>query len=72
MSPVASRWRRRAPGHRARGVEHDHGPEVGLLLELLDVEPVVPPEYLPVHVPQLVARLVHPVLGKFHGKAAPR
>ena len=36
------------------------------------VESVVAPEYLPVHVSKLVARLIHAVLGEFHGKSAPR
>ena len=50
--------------------QHHHGAEVGLLLELLHVEPVVAAQDLPVDVAQLVARLVHPVLGELDGESA--
>ena len=56
------------PGHRAAGVAHHHGAEVGLLLELLHVQAVVAAQDLPVHVAQLVARLIHPVLGELDGE----
>ena len=58
------------PGHGAADVAHHHGAEVGLFLELLDVEPVVAAEDLPIHVPQLVPRLVHPVLGELDREPA--
>src|SRR5512141_2615143 len=57
-----------APGHRAGCVADHDGAEVGLLLELLDVEPVVAAEYLPVDVAELVARLVHAVFREFDGE----
>ena len=64
--------RRTAPRHRRAGIEHQHRAEVGLLLELLDVEAVGAAEQLPVHVARFVARLVLPVLGELHRKPAPR
>ena len=62
---------RARPGHRAAGVEHHHGAEVGLFLELLDVQPVLRAQQLPVDVAELVARLVHPVLGELDRESAP-
>ena len=59
------------PGHGPADVAHHHGAEVGLFLELLDVQPVVPAEDLPVDVAELVARLVHPVLGELDREPAP-
>ena len=61
--------RRAGPGHRAAHVQHRHRAEIGLLFVLLDVQPVVAAQDLPVDVAELVARLVHPMLGEFHGEA---
>ena len=62
---------RAGPRHRPADVEHHGGAEVGLLLVLLHVQPVVAAQHLPVDVAQLVAGLVHPVLGELDREAAP-
>ena len=59
------------PGHGAADVDHEHGAEIGLLLKLLHVQPVVAAQQLPVDVAQLVTRLVHPVLGELHREPPP-
>ena len=51
-------------------VEHDHGPQIGFFFELLDVQPVVSAQNLPIHVPQFVPRLIHPVFRKLHREAS--
>ena len=64
--------RRPGPCHRRAGIEHQHGAQVGFLLELLHVEAVGAAQELPVHVAWFVAKLVLPVLGKLDRKPAPR
>jgi hypothetical protein len=61
---------RAGPRHRAAGVEHQHRPEVGLFLVLLDVETFGSREQLPVDVARLVTQLVGPVLGEFDRESA--
>jgi len=56
-------------GHGGGGVEEDVGLEVGLFLELLDVEAVGPGVGGPVEVADVVARGVFAVLGKLDGEA---
>jgi hypothetical protein len=38
---------------------------------LFDVEAVIAAEDLPIHVPQLIARLIHPVLGELDREPTP-
>ena len=64
--------RRAAPGHRRAHVADEHRAEVGLLLELLHIDAVVAAEQLPVDVAELVAGLVHPVLGELDRESATR
>ena len=48
--------------HARRAVHHERESEVRLLLELLHVEPVLPPPDLPVHPPRIVATDILAVL----------
>ena len=61
---------RRPEGHRPAGVEHEHEPEVGVGLVLLDVKPVGPAEGPPVEPPEVVAGDVLAVFGEFDARAA--
>jgi len=57
-----------AVAHGGGGVEQEVGPEVGLLLVLLDVEAVAFGEDLPVQVPRVDAGGVLAVLGELDGE----
>ncbi len=63
---------RAGPVHRPARVEDDRGTQVRLFFELLDDPAVRPCGDPPIEVPQIVARLVRPVLGEFSREAAPR
>ena len=59
---------RRAEVHRAAGVEHEAAAEVRIGLELLDEEPVGPPEGPPVEPPEVVAGDILAVLGELDAR----
>ena len=56
------------PGHGAAGIDHYHGPKIGFLLKLLDVKAILTAEQLPIDIAQLIARLVHAMLGELYRK----
>ena len=62
----------RAKTHRAAGVEHEAAAQIGVGLELLDVEPIRPAVGPPVEPPQIVARDVLAILGELDARAAMR
>jgi hypothetical protein len=62
----------RRPRHGRTHVEQEVRPQIGLLLELLDVVAVRPAVHAPVDVAHVVTRLVHPVLRELHREAAVR
>ena len=55
--------------HGLGTVEEDVPPQVRLLLEALEDDPVGAAEHLPVDVPRVIARDVGPVLAELHGLA---
>jgi hypothetical protein len=58
--------------HRGARIQQDVTPEVGVALELFDVELVRAPPHFPVHVPQVVALHVLPVGGELGAVAQKR